>query len=116
MKLFFLISELSEKHGWYKLDYAKSFDLSYDTYKDNVPIVDGLTTSCEEFIEKYEKTYTPCIITGLQKHWMANIKWTKEVCAVLSYSLFQKKRNFSPWFFPGAQGQGHVTWGHEKFA
>ncbi len=28
------------------------------------------------------------------------------------YSLFQKKRNFSPWIFPGAQGQGHVTWGH----
>ncbi len=25
-----------------------------------------------------------------------------------------KKRNFSPWIFPGAQGQGHVTWGHEK--
>ena len=78
-RLHLIISELSEKHGWYRLDYAKNFDLSYDTYKDNVAIVDGLTTSCEEFIEKYEKTYTPCIITGLQKHWMANIKWTKEV-------------------------------------
>ncbi len=30
-----------------------------------------------------------------------------------SYTLFQKKCNFSPWIFSGAHGQGHVTWGHE---
>ncbi len=35
-------------------------------------------------------------------------------CLCLHYSLFQKKCNFSPWIFPGAQGQGHVTWGHVK--
>ena len=33
-----------------------------------------------------------------------------------SYTLSQKKRNFSSWIFPGAQGQGHVTLDHGKSA
>ena len=28
----------------------------------------------------------------------------------------EKKHNFSFLIFPGAQGQGHVTWGHKKSA
>ena len=31
------------------------------------------------------------------------------------YTQSQKKRNFSSWFFPGAQGQGYVTRDHEKW-
>ena len=75
------ISELSEKDGWFKLDYANTFDLSLAavSQKDNVERVDAKTVSLDEFIEKYEKPYKPCVIINSQNHWMANIKWTKEV-------------------------------------
>ncbi len=33
-----------------------------------------------------------------------------------TYTQSQKKRNFSSWIIQGAQGQGHVTQGHEKSA
>ncbi len=71
--------ELSEEHGWYKLDYANSFDISLATVKDNLERVDVKTVSVEEFVEKYEKPYKPCVIVNAQNHWLANIKWTKEV-------------------------------------
>lgn len=35
--------------------------------------------SNEEFIEKYEKTYTPVIITNSQNDWLAKEKWTLDV-------------------------------------
>ena len=39
-----------------------------------------------------------------------------EVTLFLFYTQSQKKRNFSSWIFPGAQGQGHVTLDHGKSA
>ncbi len=33
-----------------------------------------------------------------------------------TYTQSQKKRNFSSWIFPGAQGQGHMTLDHGKSA
>ncbi len=35
---------------------------------------------------------------------------------LIFYTQSQKKRNFSSLIFRGGQGQGHVTWGHEKSA
>ena len=32
------------------------------------------------------------------------------------YTQSLKKRNFSSWGFPGAQGRGHVSQGHKKSA
>ena len=44
--------------------------------------------------------------------------WTlsQPTCLTYTDTLFQKKRNFSSWIFPRAQGHGHVTWGREKSA
>ncbi|XP_076450819.1 bifunctional arginine demethylase and lysyl-hydroxylase JMJD6-like [Babylonia areolata] len=69
--------ELStEKHGWHCNKYADNFDLSFATVKDNVERVDGSQLSTEEFITRYERTYTPVVLTNLQQDWPANYKWT----------------------------------------
>ncbi len=36
----------------------------------------------------------------------------KATLSIFYYTQSQKKRNFSSWIFPGAQGQGHVTLDH----
>lgn len=38
----------------------------------------------EEFIEKYEKPYVPCVIQGATDNWQANEKWTPQVIPLLN--------------------------------
>ncbi|XP_005109011.1 bifunctional arginine demethylase and lysyl-hydroxylase JMJD6-A [Aplysia californica] len=64
-----------ESHGWHKHNYAERFDLSKSTVSDNVERVDASQLSIEEFQEKYEKTYTPVVITNCQTDWAASYKW-----------------------------------------
>ncbi|XP_074659877.1 bifunctional arginine demethylase and lysyl-hydroxylase JMJD6-like [Tubulanus polymorphus] len=75
--------ELNEKHAWYKLDFANNFDTDPSKVVDNVERVDSRRVSPREFIEKYERTYTPVVITHEQDDWLAREKWTLE--------RFQKK-------------------------
>lgn len=46
--------------------------------KDTIPRIDAREVSLEEFREKYERTYTPVVITHLQDGWLAEQKWTME--------------------------------------
>lgn len=46
---------------------------------DNIERIDYNEVCLEEFIEKYEKTYKPVIITNAQNDWKAKDKWTLEV-------------------------------------
>lgn len=46
---------------------------------DNIERIDFNEVGLEEFIEKYEKTYKPVIITNAQNDWKAKDKWTLEV-------------------------------------
>ncbi|KAL8614245.1 Bifunctional arginine demethylase and lysyl-hydroxylase JMJD6-A [Nucella lapillus] len=66
----------SEKHGWYCNHYAETFDLSLGTVKDNVERVDATQLSLDEFVSRYERTYTPVVLTHGQRDWPANYKWT----------------------------------------
>lgn len=66
----------SEKNGWYSNNYSETFDLSFATVKDNVERVDATKLSIEDFISRYERTYTPVVLTNLQGDWPANYKWT----------------------------------------
>ncbi|XP_041365677.1 bifunctional arginine demethylase and lysyl-hydroxylase JMJD6-like [Gigantopelta aegis] len=68
----------SDKAGWYKENYAHTFDVSLSSVKDNVERVDASRVSCQEFVEKYEKTYTPVVVTHAQDDWNAQTKWTLE--------------------------------------
>ena len=61
------------------MDYARTFDLSLDQVNDNLERIDSRKVGLQEFIEKYEKPYRPCIITHLQDDWDAIEKWTKKV-------------------------------------
>lgn len=75
-----LIVELStEINGWDKFNYAKTFDCGLHTVNDNVDRVDSRFVSVEEFREKYEKTYTPCVIVNDQLDWPARKKWSVNV-------------------------------------
>ena len=69
----------SEKHGWHTYNYAETFDLSFSTVKDNVERIDATKLSTDEFITRYESTYTPVVLTNAQNDWPANYKWTLEV-------------------------------------
>lgn len=71
--------ELNEKHGWHKLELYKNLDICNKAcVKDNVARVDALTVPLEEFRERYEMKYIPCVIVNDQVLWGANKKWTHE--------------------------------------
>lgn len=76
---FVFIPELTERGAWAELNYAKNFDLSHSSVKDNVPRIDADRVSVEEFIEKFEKPSRPVVILNVQRSWQANEKWTLEV-------------------------------------
>ena len=76
---FFFLELCSDKAGWYKENYAKTFDVSLSSVKDNVERVDASRVSYQEFVEKYEKSYTPVVVTHAQDGWNAETKWTLEV-------------------------------------
>jgi len=68
--------ELNEpSHGWSKHNYYDKFALGHDTVCDNVERVDASVVSTEEFQERFEKTYTPCVVTNCQADWAASYKW-----------------------------------------
>lgn len=71
--------ELKTREMWVEREYARTFDLSWSHVPDTLPRVDVKRVSPEEFIEKYEKPYLPCVLTGVQDTWMAREKWTLEV-------------------------------------
>jgi len=70
--------ELNEHGAWYRNNYVDTFPLDIEKIKtrDNLPRIDATTTTPEEFIENYEGTYEPVVITNSQKDWIANEKWT----------------------------------------
>jgi histone arginine demethylase JMJD6 len=69
--------ELSSTQTWNELNYAKEFE-QFTQFEDNVERVHAPDVDCQEFIDKYEKTYKPVVITGLQEGWKAQTKWTME--------------------------------------
>ncbi|XP_034246987.1 bifunctional arginine demethylase and lysyl-hydroxylase PSR [Thrips palmi] len=69
--------ELSDKGAWYRIGYYNKFE-PFTKVEDTCERIDVNDVSPEEFIEKYEKPYKPVVITGCQKNWRANEKWTLE--------------------------------------
>nr|CAG4644819.1 EOG090X06UY [Leptodora kindtii] len=67
--------ELGTHAAWVERSYYKNFH-SFTQFGDNVERIEASQVSPEEFIAKYEKTYKPVVICGVQKDWMANYKWT----------------------------------------
>lgn len=79
------ISELeTEINGWHRFNYANTFDCGLHTVCDNVDRIDARFVSIEEFRERYEKTYTPCVIANDQLEWPATKKWSTHVSLYLT--------------------------------
>jgi histone arginine demethylase JMJD6 len=64
--------------AWSKLSYAKNFDLSLESVQDSIERVDVRKVSHSEFIEKYERTRIPVVLTHAMDHWKGLKKWTLE--------------------------------------
>lgn len=72
--------ELSTKESWSELGYAKNFQPFWE-FTDNCERIEESECSQREFISKYELPYKPVVITGVQKNWKANEKWTLQKLA-----------------------------------
>ena len=83
-----MIAEIDkEPGGWTKFDYYRNFNLNATACNDVLDRVDARQMSQEEFMDKYEKTYTPCIVTHAQENWQAKKKWTFQVSWELKSSV-----------------------------
>lgn len=69
--------ELNEKGAWTAQRYVERFD-DFKVFNDNVERIHVDKIDCNEFIEKYEKPYTPVVIEGVQNGWNAQQKWTMD--------------------------------------
>ncbi|KAK9890197.1 hypothetical protein WA026_010308 [Henosepilachna vigintioctopunctata] len=72
--------ELNTKESWHQEGYTEVFD-RFCNFDDNCQRIDENECSQREFISKYELPYKPIVITGCQKNWKANEKWTLEKLA-----------------------------------
>ena len=89
-------AELSEgSHGWSKNNYVEKFDASTKYINDNVDRIDASQVSIEEFQERYEKTYTPVVVTNCQTDWAASYKWNPRVHIVYLHPLISRFSSFS---------------------
>lgn len=89
--------ELASTFMWTELGYAKNFE-PYTQFEDNCPRIHAPDVSCEEFIERFEKPYIPCVITNIQEGWKAQSKWVgiKITSSLLSICLMIVK-TFRQW-------------------
>ncbi|CAG2067287.1 unnamed protein product, partial [Timema podura] len=70
--------ELGNKGDWTCLAIAENFE-PFKTVVDNVERIQVKDVPPNEFIDKYESTYKPVVICGVQDSWKATYKWTMEV-------------------------------------
>ena len=68
--------------GWTKYNFHNTFDLSLDSFTDDVPRINYNETSHDEFIEKYERPLRPVVITNCLDSWPAVRRWTLEVMSL----------------------------------
>lgn len=81
LNFFLLFVELKAKGAWTELEYHSRFNVSPKAVKQS-PEVERIhvqDVNPEEFIEKFEKPYTPVVILGCTEDWKANYKWTPNV-------------------------------------
>lgn len=64
---------------WSCYNYADKFDLSPSSVNDMVARINVNDYSVTEFVEKFEKIYSPVVITGVTDTWKAKFKWTLPV-------------------------------------
>ncbi|XP_072402527.1 bifunctional arginine demethylase and lysyl-hydroxylase PSR isoform X1 [Diabrotica undecimpunctata] len=69
--------ELNTKKAWKQMEYVSDVD-RFKNFIDNCERIDESRTSQRQFITNYELPYKPVVITGCQKGWRAEEKWTLE--------------------------------------
>nr|CAD7196121.1 unnamed protein product [Timema douglasi] len=72
-----MLPKLGNKVDWTCLAIAENFD-PFKIVVDNVERIQVKDVPPNEFIDKYESTYKPVVICGVQDSWKATYKWTLE--------------------------------------
>nr|CAD7432108.1 unnamed protein product [Timema monikensis] len=72
-----MLPKLGNKVDWTCLAIAENFE-PFKTVVDNVERIQVKDVPPNEFIDKYESTYKPVVICGVQDSWKATYKWTLE--------------------------------------
>jgi len=68
--------ELKGEEGWCRLRYHETFDQLKNNIPNEIERISFKKISQLEFINKYEKTRVPVILTDCTNHWQAMHKWT----------------------------------------
>lgn len=55
--------------------YCDRFD-QFTQFPENVERIHAGQVNCQEFIDRFERSYIPVVIEGAQDHWKALQKWT----------------------------------------
>lgn len=66
--------ELGDSWSWTMLNYASHF-APFKEVNDKLERIDVANISRKEFIDTYEQTYRPVVMTGVQRNWPAQHKW-----------------------------------------
>ncbi|CAH8544976.1 unnamed protein product [Dicrocoelium dendriticum] len=61
---------------WWHCNFAKTFDLSPDSFEDTCPRIDAREVAFEQFRSDFEQPNKPVVIQNDQQRWRANKKWT----------------------------------------
>lgn len=57
--------ELGDKGAWTAHRYAERFE-EFEKFEDNVERINVNKVSSQEFIDRFEKSYTPVVLEGVQ--------------------------------------------------
>ena len=77
---FIIFAELAGQHAWHYLSLWKYEEIISLKVNDHLERVDSRFLSVEDFINRFEKSYTPVILTNVTLDWPARKKWTLKVC------------------------------------
>lgn len=67
--------ELGDKGAWTSQRYVDRFE-DFHKFDDNCERINVNAVSCQEFIDRFEKSYKPVVLDGVQDGWKALHKWT----------------------------------------
>ncbi len=67
-----------DREAWYQLKYADNFD-EFKRFTENTERISVKKVTPVEFIERFEKPYTPVVIQDIIENWKAVEKWTLPV-------------------------------------
>lgn len=94
MYLFFL--ELGDKGAWTAHRYVERFD-EFEKFDDNVERINVNKVTAQEFIDRFEKSYTPVVLEGVQVTMIFKLLKLLVLITRMAYALQDDWRALQKW-------------------